>query len=58
MKKKKNVVLFSNYLDVGFITGVYVIDQALMFQIEAVAGKGSYRSIAQDRLVGNRNTED
>ena len=55
--EEKGVVLFPHDLDIGFIACADVIDRSFVFQVKAVAIKGSGGGIVEDGLEGYRDIE-
>ena len=56
--EEKNVPIFSEDLDIRFITGLDRIDRAFMLEVVAVAVKRRGCRIVQDRLIRDLDIED
>ena len=56
--KEEDIILFALDFDIGFISGIQVVDRPLILEIEKMTVIGSGFGIVEHRLIGDRDAED
>ena len=55
--KEEGIVLFTFDFNIGFVSGLSIVNIALMFQVKGMAVVSSSLSIIKDGLIGARDFE-